>query len=281
MPARAQCSRSLRLAVVALIALWLTGPVAAHDFWIEPVTFRPAAGEHVPLKLYVGQHFAGAAVLYNAAQFERYVYADAAGEHSVPGALGDDPAGSLPATTPGLHAVGFYSKPFEVTFDSAEEFEQYLRTEGLERHLYLAKRRARLGRAIVERYTRCAKTLVLAGGAAPTAADPVFGFPLELVALTNPYQRDASVDIQLLYRGQPLAGALIVAFTKQQPLEKIKLRTDASGRITLPLARPGVWLVTAVHMLPVSWFARVDWESYWASLTFERTPVRAALGTRE
>ena len=44
---------------------------------------------------------------------------------------------------------------------------------------------------------------------------------------------------------------------------------DAKGNVTLRLARSGLWLVKAVHMAAAPPDAGVDWESWWASLTFE------------
>jgi uncharacterized GH25 family protein len=76
--------------------------------------------------------------------------------------------------------------------------------------------------------------------------------------------------LQLRYLGRPLENALVVAFNKADPLTKLKARTDAAGHATFKLARPGVWLVTSVHMIPQPWYVRADWESFWASLTFER-----------
>ena len=38
---------------------------------------------------------------------------------------------------------------------------------------------------------------------------------------------------------------------------------------TFDLTPPGVWLVKAVHMVPAPAASGADWESLWASLTFE------------
>ena len=51
-----------RAAVVAAAAaaLMFAGAAArAHDLWIEPTRFAPAAGEVVGLRLLVGEHFVG------------------------------------------------------------------------------------------------------------------------------------------------------------------------------------------------------------------------------
>jgi hypothetical protein len=252
-------------------ALWLAAaPAQAHDFWIEPADFSPKPGTTVPLQLFVGQHFTGNSVLYLPEHFERYVVHSPAGEQPVTGARGDDPAGSIVASA-GLNVVGYYGKTFEVAFDSLAEFESYLADEGLERNLALAAKRWKLRGGILEIYKRCAKSFIRAGEATGTWSDHVFGFPLELVAETSPYTAgpERKLQLQLLYRGQPLEAALVVAFNKQAPNEKIKLRTGKDGRVTLPLAKDGVWLVTSVHMIPAPLLSRADWESFWASLTFE------------
>jgi uncharacterized GH25 family protein len=243
----------------------------AHDFWIEPLSFRAPAGTRVPLRLYVGQEFKGDTAPYIPEVIERYVAVTAAGAKPITAVTGDDPAGAVTVDTPGLTVIGYYSKRFSVTFDSAAEFEQYLIKEGLERHLAIAGRRKSAQAGIVEHYWRCAKALVASPASAPLPPDRAFGFPLELVAETSPYRLGSKKElrVRLLYQDQPLEGALIVAFNKNDPKTKIKVRTDKDGRAVLNLIRPGMWLVTSVHMLPAAFYSRADWESYWASLTFE------------
>ncbi len=277
MPARktllrgAQCKRIVTLAAALWFGLGLgLTDATAHDFWIEPLNFRPKTGEKVPLPLRVGQHFKGDTVLYVPESFLRYVVAGADGEQPVTGQRGDDPAGSFTAGT-GLHVVGLHTKTFEVTFDSLTEFEKYLVSEGLERNLALAGKRWRLRSGVLEIYSRCAKSFIRAGNTAAAWADHVFGFPLELVAESDPFASgpERTLRVQLLYRGKPLESALIVAFNKTNPSDKVNARTDKNGRVTLALTRSGTWLVTSVHMIPAPLLSRADWESFWASLTFE------------
>jgi uncharacterized GH25 family protein len=49
----------------------------------------------------------------------------------------------------------------------------------------------------------------------------------------------------------------------------VRARTDAKGRVTLRLAHAGFWLIKAVHMEAAPADAGVDWESWWASITFD------------
>jgi hypothetical protein len=260
-----ECKRFCRVLACAALA----SSAQAHDFWIEPGTFHAQVGTKVPLRLHVGNDFKGDAALYNAEQFNRYVYAVGAGpEQKVPGQLGDDPAGAVPVEQPGLYAAIYDSKKFDVKFDDFNKFQDYLKDEGLERHMPFAKARAGNGGRITEIYSRCAKTLIAAPQAETATAGHDFHCALELVAESNPY-RTRDVKLRLLFKGQPVEGVLVQAFSKADPANKMRVRTDREGRVALSLPAGGVWLVKAVHMVAMARFVRGDWESFWASLTFE------------
>ena len=254
--------------LLSVVALWLPLSVAAHDFWIEPGNFRPAMGAKVPLRLLVGQDFAGAATVYLPETFERY---------DITGPDGKNPSSAFRAMTRQATSqsraraviVAYRSTLFTVTFDTFTEFEQYLEKEGLERVKTLRAGGPPKGKIIRENYSRSVKSLVMAGKANTASPDRVLGLRLELVAEKNPYVT-GRVPVRLLYEGKPLEGALVVAFNKAEPLKKLKARTDKDGRVQLEFMRPGTWLVTSVHMFPAPVKAGADWESVWASLTFER-----------
>ena len=133
-----------RALLALLLGAWCIS-ATAHDFWLEPSAFRPAPGAEVAFRLYVGQDFHGNSMIYLPEVFERYVYAGADGEKPVPGLPGDDPAGKIRIATPGLITVGYRSTTFSVSFDTLEEFERYLKVEGLE---HIAAVRKRLGAAL-------------------------------------------------------------------------------------------------------------------------------------
>jgi hypothetical protein len=151
-----------------------------------------------------------------------------------------------------------------------------------------------------------------AGGGATSggesAGDRVLGFTLELVAEQDPSAlRDVvaaegdvlhaaelqPLTVQLLFEGRPLAGALVratplvhapraedpaVPFGAPTP-RPLRVRTDASGRAELRLPHRGEWLLTAVHMRPAPAdidVPDVEWESFWASLTFAVPEASAA-----
>ena len=122
-----------------------------------------------------------------------------------------------------------------------------------------------------EVFSRCAKSLLAVGGGSGAGWDRVFGERLELVAEKDPYTLTGGgeLPVRLLYEGKPLAGVLVVALQRDRAGAKVSARTDAKGHVRLKLDRAGLWLVKAVHMSPAPAETGADWESFWASLTFE------------
>lgn len=267
-------SNSKRKSILSLaaIALLTNGAARAHDFWIEPAAFRTQVQARVPLRLYVGQDFKGDSLVYLPDLIERYAVAGPAGERAIDAIAGDDPPGEFRPERAGLHIVLYRGRNSSVTFDTAEEFERYLDKEGLERVRDRDDYRRRIDRKpIRESFSRCAKALI-AVGAAGAGADRALGLRLELIAGKNPYARGDSgqLPVQLLFEGKPLAGALLIAFNKADPLRKRRARSGPDGRASLAIDRPGIWLITAVHMIPAPRGMDAEWESVWASLSFER-----------
>jgi uncharacterized GH25 family protein len=76
----------------------------------------------------------------------------------------------------------------------------------------------------------------------------------------------------VLHEGKPLADALVVAMLRGDGSVRLTTRSDARGAFSFELPRGGVWLIKSVHMIKASFFSEADWDSLWASLTFE-TPA--------
>lgn len=255
------------LGMVTLGILSMT--TQAHDFWIEPTTFTPEAGAQVALRLYAGEDFKGEGVVFIAPGVERFWAVDARGETKVQANSGDDPAGKLTLREQGLTVVGYQSKGTAISFANIGEFEKYLDKEGLERHRELARKKTTIKPAISEVYSRHVKSLLrVTEKQGITPADRELGLKLELIMEQLPSNTDPA-RLQLKYKGKPLADTLVVAFNKKDPAKKFKARSGTDGRVVLPLYDRGVWLITAVHMTPASVLSSHDWESFWASLSFE------------
>jgi hypothetical protein len=265
-----------------LLALTIVvlAPIAfAHDVWIEPSSFRPAVGERVTVALRVGEDLRGEPMPRIPALIERFILKGETREIPVIGRAGADPAGMMVVGESGLQWIGYQSKPYPMTIE-ARKFEAYLKEEGLER---IIAERARKGQHAApgrERFYRCAKSLLNVPrldvpGSSETPAP--LGFTLELQPLKNPYALHSgeALPVSLTFHGKPIANVLVVALRKDSPEKSVRARTDAAGRVSLRLDGAGFWLIKAVHMQAAPPGSGVDWESWWASMTFDLQGKRA------
>jgi hypothetical protein len=272
--------------LATLLLFALAPAAAAHDFWIQPSTFRPAPGERVALSLFVGEGDEREERPRQDDHFARFVWAAPPEPESdeprpVLGVAGVAPAGYLRIEREGLHAVIYESRGSLIELE-AERFESYLREEGLER---IVEERARLGESLApgrERYVRCAKALLCTPGSATAGFDRRFELPVELVPLGDPWSRDAGAPLRLLAlrAGRPLPGLRIEAHRLARPAGSagaadapVAAVSDAEGRLELRLpagARgAGAWLFAGVHMERAPEGSGVDWVSWWPSLTLD------------
>jgi uncharacterized GH25 family protein len=258
-----------------LAGLMCAAPVRGHDFWIQPATFHPQVDHIVPVRLRIGHLLRGVPVARDRSRFERFVLAAPEGEFTVLGRDGVDPAGLVRARRPGVHVIGYHSKATFIELE-AVKFEAYLRDNGLDTAATFRGARGRNASPGRERFSRCAKAILSAGEGADDGFAYVFGFPLEIVPENNPLLRsDEPVVFRLLYDHHPCPDALVTALPYDRPILAQQARSDDAGRVRFRVERPGVWLIKVVHMVRAGGGSDADWESYWASLTFERPGLTA------
>ena len=261
------------LLIVCLQCYAIALPASAHEFWIEPESFRPQAGVPFDVRVLVGQDFNGDGVIFLPETFERFETVTARGKQKVNGTPGDDPAGHITPTETGSLLVAYQSTRFSLSMD-AKTFEGYLKKEGLEDIRILRSNAGKSGKPANEVYTRFAKSLLAVGGQSNglDSSRPL-GLRFEIVPLTPVYRKTGGqpgeMEVQLLYENQPLANVQIEAFSKKNMTTRLLQRTDQVGRARFTLPHGGVWLLNAVHMIPAPSSANAEWESFWASFTFQ------------
>jgi hypothetical protein len=276
--------------LLPLLLLATTG--LAREFWLAPASYRVAVGAPVPLRLLIGENFAGAPWPRPTRRVRRFVCVGPASPADStdlrPALLADSLAPALRCPAPGTHLLALTSQ-LAFTELPAAEFTTYLRAEGLGNAL---RQRQEAGVATTqpgrEAYRRCAKALVLATSGprlAPAAADTAFrrvlGLPLELVPEQNPYRLrpGAALTVRVMSQGQPVPGALVQVWQASPAAPKptgapavthFATRTNAQGRVLLRVPDAGPYLLATVRMenAPPALAARADWLSTWASLSF-------------
>ncbi|MGH7485594.1 MAG: DUF4198 domain-containing protein, partial [bacterium] len=201
-----------RIAAVVIAIAAQTAVAYAHDFWIEPSTFRPAVGQLVSTSLRVGQEFTGDPIPRSAQLIDTFTVRTANGEKDVVGFENRDPAGYVRIEQPGLAIIGYRSKPYPLELDAAK-FEDFLKNEGLERISAIRAQRHETAKPDRERFLRFAKSVLdaneptrPAGQRSRPTFDQPFGYRFEIIPETDPCAA-TPLRVRLLFEGKPLAGA--------------------------------------------------------------------------
>jgi uncharacterized GH25 family protein len=181
---------------------------------------------------------------------------------------------ALTPTREGVWLAGLSTKPREFALE-AKAFNDYLRDDGIPDVLAARRRDGSIGTRARERYSKHIKTIFRVGSTRTESWSTVLGYPAELVPLSDPSaaRPGATVRFRCLVDGAPVANQLVMVggragSTGDRRLPARTLRSDATGGVSVPLAVAGRWYVKFIHMVPVS-DGVVDYESKWATLTFE------------
>lgn len=269
----ARCHAALAT-VCAIIGMTLVAsPACAHEFWIEPHEFRVVPEAEIRADLRVGQDFKGDAFPYIPSRFAAFRLHDRLGEADVDGIAGDLPALSLTPRAEGLSLFTYVSGGERIRFRDWDEFASYLALEGLDAIPALHDARGLPRDDISELYTRCAKTLVAVGDSGDDE-DRATGMRLELVADQNPLTLTpaTSMSFTLLWEGEPLPDTQVALFRKAQDgaaSTRTLTRTDGNGQASFTIPAHGTYMAAAVHMIAAPQDRNADWQSFWATLTFD------------
>ncbi|MGC4071556.1 MAG: DUF4198 domain-containing protein [Nibricoccus sp.] len=254
--------------------LLLASSLSAHEFWLQPDKFSAPVGATVNLSIQRGEDFTGEVRPINTERvvaLKHYSVAGMTDEMSrVPAAPGVE---KLPFTFAkrGTHLLMEDSAVSTITL-SPDKFLSYLREDGLD-HVEAARKDAKKdnepGR---ERYLRCVKTLIRVGGKSDKTYATRTGQRLEIVPQNDPLaaKPGSKITFTVYFDGKPLANGLVRAWHhRDKTLMEIKGRTAADGSITFELPYAGAWMISLVHMIPITDVPDYDWQSYWGNLTFE------------
>jgi len=261
-----------RVMLPAALAL-AAGVLSAHDMFLKPVNFFPAPNSTFKVAGLNGTFTTSE----NAVTGDRIAdlsVATASGRTSLPidewKSVGKMNEVTVTAGAAGTYAIGVSVKPNRIDL-TADQFNEYLRSDGVRDVLAARRSAGELGKPAREQYSKHLKTLVQVGDTRDAGFGAVFGYPAELVALTNPYAPGAAeIRVRALVDGRPRANQLLQIGGRTHTGARLpvsEVRTDAQGEATIKL-RPGVWFVKFIHMEKAPAGAGVDYESKWATLTF-------------
>ena len=260
------------------IALFASTLAVAHDLYILPGMFHLTSTGLIRLALHNGDSFPESEV---APKPERLKSAQLLGkglESSLRNLriVGKETVAEVNVPLPGEYLLAVATVPNFIEL-SPEKFAEYLKEEGLTNVIEwrnLNGENAKPGR---ERYTKFAKSLVILGTPDGFYNQPLH-WPIEIIPLADPYTLHAGgrLPVRVLFHEKPAEGLQVewawASSVGEGPAGKqvmVAGRTGADGILEIPLARAGRYRLHSLKMERCKEPGAADWESSWASLTFE------------
>lgn len=162
---------------------------------------------------------------------------------------------------------------------SAEDFNAYLRHDGVLDILAARMENGTLNAPVREHYSKHVKAIVQVGDRRSGSYSYRLDYPIEIVPQQNPYelQTGDDLDVLVLRNGKPVNDQIVYASYEGYQVhdeegnrrEAVQTRTNGEGIARIPLNHDGRWYVRLIHMVPVAENNNLDYESNWATLTFE------------
>lgn len=185
--------------------------------------------------------------------------------------MGDSTWLTVATGATGTYVVGASLLPREITL-TGDQFNSYLKEDGIPDVLEARRASGELNRGARERYQKHVKAILQVGDTRTAAFATALGYPAEIVPLTNPYglRVGDTLALRCLVDGRPVARQLVIAGGEQggQAMAEVRTRSDSDGVARFAIGAPGKWYVKFIHMVPVRRDS-IDYESKWATLTFE------------
>jgi hypothetical protein len=174
----------------------------------------------------------------------------------------------------GTYVVGVSTKPREIDL-KAKDFNEYLTHDGLPDTLAERRKNNQLGKDVRERYSKHVRAVFQVGDARTNDYKHSLGYPVEIIPQQNPYDLRAgqTLDVLCTLDGKPLAQQFVLSGRERgrKMTREVSARTDQDGIARIRLTSAGKWYVKMIHMSPAT-EPGLDYESKWATLTFEIKP---------
>lgn len=246
----------------------------AHDLYILPDAFVVAAKGEIRVAYHNGDSFPESEAAPTLARLKEAQLRSKSTSVPVQSLTVDGKKAigtvEVPSTSGNL-LLSVHTVPNFISLDP-EKFLAYLKEEGLTKVIQWRAEHGESKTPGRERYSKFAKSLLLSG-TPDEYYKQVLGFPIEIIPEANPYRLHSGdkLTVRVMFRGKPAADLQLEAAWTAEGKSRTRVigRTDSEGRILLPIAAAGKWRLHALMMERCAEPAAADWESFWASLTFQ------------
>lgn len=283
--------------LLIIVAAFTSINATAHTLFLKPDSFFVSKGEHKEIPLINGTfEVSENKILVNRILDARIIAPDGDALK-----VGDEQWSYKGESTilrsnfkqAGNYVVGVGTTPM-IARIAPENFNFYLRYEGLDDAIRERRELEETDIGAAERYQKFSKAILQVGDQQSASFSAILGYPVEIVPLSNPYEL-SSGDLfraRILKNGKPLADELVYAtheghyeMSDEGIYEEFaKVRSDENGEIEFILEEAGRWYVRFIDLTRVGdkehWYSdilvyfgaeehRIPYRSLWATLTFE------------
>jgi uncharacterized GH25 family protein len=197
----------------------------------------------------------------------------------------------------GTYVAGLSTAPRDIVL-KAEDFNTYLKNDGVLEVLENRIKTNTLDRDAVEKYAKHVKAIFQVGDQLTNDWNVHLGYPLEFIPLQNPYDIHSghNLEVRLLFRGEPLKNHFVYVGTEtetnnnetshthdgevahshshdntgdsnHQHSATQQLKTNGEGIVSIEINTQGNWYLKTIKMIE-SEEPKLTHESNWATLTF-------------
>jgi len=255
-----------------LIFLLAAAPLLAHDLYMMPEQFVVKPGAALRVVFQNGDEFPEASSPTKPERLRDTKLVSSAGAVAFENIAAHErnTTATVKAPSSGLGILTARTIPNFIELDPAK-FKLYLEHENLTATLKWREQHKETGKPGREIYSKYVKSIVLAGKSDGRHAERT-GLTIEIVPEADPYslKPGAELPVLLLFRGKPAADVAVESawLEKGKAVMEVFGRTDAHGRIRIPIKATGPHRLHAIVMERHADASKADWESFWASLTF-------------
>ncbi len=178
---------------------------------------------------------------------------------------------------PGTYVAGVSIKPRNLKM-SADAFDQYLQHSGVADVFKERQTNKSSKKEVVEKYSKHVKAIFQVGENHSDSYEQAFDYPIEIIPLQNPgsLRLGDRMSVKINIRGKPVSNQLVYASylghhkhdEADQHIEAVQTRTNNRGEADIKIVQKGLWYIRLIHMV-ASNETGIDYESNWATLTFE------------
>lgn len=243
----------------------------ANEAWLKPRKFVYQPGESALISFETGDNFIGTPWDLRIDAIQKLeLHQQDRSENLKPSVktTGKDNL-EIPLPHEGTSLIALETTPTQ-SIQPADQFNQYIKAEGLDDAYYAREQAKALASPAVERSTRYIKLALQVGEKKDDISMKALGFPLEIIPQANPYtiKKGQPLKFTIHWKGKPWFGTRVKVWNREDSRTTIQnVYTGKDGSIEMIVSNTGPWMISTVMMEPAR-EPGVQWQSYQSTFIF-------------